>query len=206
MYIYIYKRKLKLRYLKTFLQNAKYIWCRWIQSFLIALAQPLCCSILLAAHLWKKKCCIKHLKKIFKRLSWHLGSYHISSEMVLTVKVKKSQTSHFSAESQTLGYSAVTVFCLYSFSFLVLGFRFLCQCSPKCLSIHSLIFSLHFSVIFFIFNSDTLVAYLNPFSAPYIYKTGQKNTSRKTSYFYIYARNVCVLEQSHRNKPVLMVF
>lgn len=158
------------------------------------------------AFIVKNKCCRKlHKKKHnFKRLSWHLGSYHISSEMVLTEK-HKSQTSHFSAEIQTSGYSTVTAFCLYAFFFLVLGFLFLCQCSPKCLSIHSLIFSLHFSVIFVIFNSDTPIACLNPFSDLSMHKTIQKNTSRKTSYsyFYIHARNVCVLDQSHRHKPVI---
>lgn len=117
--------------------------------------------------------------------------------MVRTVKHKKSQTSHFSAEIQTSGYSTVTVFCLYSFSFLVFSFLFLCQCSPKCLSIHCLIFFSTFLSDFVIFDSDTPIAYLNPFSDLNIHKAGQKNTSRKTSYpyFYFHGRNVCVLTE-----------
>lgn len=112
-----------------FLQNCKYIQRCWIQSVVVNLAQPPCCSIILAAHLQKTD--VKTSQEDLKGLRWHVGRYRIFSEMVRTVKGKKSRAPHFSAETKTSGYS-VTVYRLYSFFFLVLGYLFLCQSSPKC--------------------------------------------------------------------------
>lgn len=158
-----------------FLQNWKYIQHCWIQSFLVTLAQPPCCSTILAAHLQKTN--VKTSQEDLKRLRWHLGVYGIFSQTVLTVKYRKSQTPHFSGEIQTSGYSAVTVFCLYFLSFLVSGF--LCVLLSALL-IQSLIFFLYTSQWYFFSNFDIPMTYLNLLFPVNAHKASQKNINRKT--------------------------
>lgn len=135
--------KLKLKYVQMFLQI-----CKYIQSFLDTLAQPPWWNIIIAVHLQKTD--VKTSQEVLKRLSWHLGLSLLQWDG-FTYKRLKSQTPHFSADSQASGYSALTVFCLNSFSYfsssLWVSFPSV-SVLLSALPIQSLIFTLHLSLIF----------------------------------------------------------